>query len=606
MSGNGRRQRGEGVFGIYQRVLALISPERRGRFFLLVGSMVAMAICDLIGVAAILPFLSVLANSDRAAHGLTGKVYDALGFNAVQDFLIFLGLAVFALVMLSIIVRAGVHFLMVLFIRRTTQQLALGLLDRYLQRPYEWYLGRNSAEIGKSLLAEALYVVNNAIAPAVRLIANCLVTGALIALLLLVEPVGVLVGGGLIALSFAFVHYGLGPVLDRAGRGRLEASEDRFQVTNEAMGGIKEIKLRGLERRVIERFRGPSDRIAKHQASISLISSIPHYLIEALCFGAMLAFLLYLLFSGGGAIEAVLPIVGIFAFAGIKLMPLVKEIFTDSTLLRANAATLASLQADLESLPPSRFSSAVVPLPLKRELTVENVSYAYPDAKQPTLKGVSITVPAGHCVGVVGATGAGKTTLIDLILGLLLPQDGRITVDGAPITDENRLQWQKSIGYVPQSIFLSDSTIAANIAFGLAPEEIDIEKVKNAAKLAALDDFASSLPDGYQTSVGEGGVRLSGGQRQRIGIARALYLDPDLIVFDEGTSALDTVTEREVVEAVTRLHGRKTVVLITHRLSTVRNCDTIFILNAGEVEAFGGYEDLSAKSEVFGRLIEAM
>ena len=595
----------KGALGVYRAVLSLIAKDRRPAFFGLVACMVVMAGFDLIGVAAILPFLSVLSNPANATEGVAGRLYAAFDFTDIDSFVAALGIAVFALVVISVCVRAVVYYLTTRFIRATTQQLALDLLAQYLSRDYEFYLGKNSAEIGKNLLAEALYVVNNAVAPAIRLIANGAVIAALLTVLLVIEPVGVTIGAGFLGLALALIYGGLAPLLDRAGNRRLQASEDRFRITNEAMGGIKEVKLRGLEASVLERFRGPSDRIAHNQAKISLFSNIPHYIIEGLCFGGMIALVLYLLFRGDGAIDAVLPVIGLFAFAGIKLIPVAKEAYTDASLLRANTPVLASLRADLAERATVDDGTIIAPLGLDRSITLDGIGYAYPGTQERLFDDLSLEIKAGSCVGIVGTTGAGKTTLIDIVLGLLRPQAGRILIDGIAITDANRRAWQRSIGYVPQTVYLSDNTIAANIAFGAAPKEIDFAAVEKASRAAALHDFVATLPGGYDTEIGEGGVRLSGGQRQRIGIARALYRDPDLLVLDEATSALDTVTERAVVDAIENLGGEKTLLIITHRISTVEHCDTILVLENGRIEAAGTFADLSRDSGAFGQLVKA-
>jgi ABC-type multidrug transport system fused ATPase/permease subunit len=595
----------KGPVAVYRAVLELIAPERRPAFFALVVCIIVMAGFDLIGVAAILPFLSVLSDPASVTQGWVGRLYDVTGFADSEDFLIAFGAAVFALILISVVIRALVYYLTTRFIRATTQQLAMDLLARYLSRPYEYYLGKNSAEIGKTLLAEALYVVNHAIAPAIRLIANLAVMAALLLLLIAIEPVGVLVGAGLLGAALALIYGGLGPVLERAGDRRLQASEDRFRITNEAMGGIKEIKLRGLERAVLERFRGPSDRIASNQAKISLYSNVPHYLIEGLCFGGMIAFVLYLLMHGGGGIDAALPVIGLFAFAGIKLIPVAKEVYTDASLLRANTPVLANLRADLAggaALPASDDSASIG---LACAIRLENIAYTYPGAARPLFDGLTLEIAAGSAVGIAGPTGSGKTTLVDLILGLLRPNAGQISVDGVQITEDNRRAWQRSIGYVPQSVYLSDSSIAANIAFGTAAGAIDGAAVERAARAAALHDFVMTLPEGYETIIGEGGVRLSGGQRQRIGIARALYGDPQLLVLDEATSALDTLTERAVVEAIERLGGAKTLIIIAHRLSTVEQCDRILVMKDGQIEAAGTFDELARDSVTFGDLVNA-
>jgi ABC-type multidrug transport system fused ATPase/permease subunit len=319
----------------------------------------------------------------------------------------------------------------------------------------------------------------------------------------------------------------------------------------------------------------------------------------------------------------VLPLLGAFAFSGLKLLPTMQMLFADLSLLRFNEPALQGLADDLSGplpRPAAAVAAAEEKRPraapggperaeafptLAREIRLDDVHYRYPGAAAPALAGLSLTVAAGEMVGVAGPTGSGKTTTIDVILGLLPPERGRLLVDGVAVGARNRGAWQRQIGYVPQSIYLVDDTVAANIAFGIEPAEIDRDQVARAARMARIDEVVAALPRGYDTAIGEAGVRLSGGQRQRLGIARALYRDPGVIVFDEATSALDSLTEREVVEAVRALHGQKTILLIAHRLSTLVDCDRILVIEGGRLAGEGTYGELMERNRTFGSMIRA-
>jgi ABC-type multidrug transport system fused ATPase/permease subunit len=281
-------------------------------------------------------------------------------------------------------------------------------------------------------------------------------------------------------------------------------------------------------------------------------------------------------------------------------MPALQQTYSALTQLRYVTAALDDLHADLTSLKPAGKLTSDQPLPLKEEIRLDSMSYTYPNAAQPSLKGMSLRIKANTTVGLVGSTGCGKTTTVDVILGLLDPQEGSLLVDGQVIDDHNRRAWQRSLGYVPQQIYLADDTVAANIALGMDPKDISLEAVERAAKIANLHEFVvQDLSEGYQTTIGERGVRLSGGQRQRIGIARALYHNPQVLILDEATSALDNLTEQAVMEAVHNLGKEITIILIAHRLSTVKECDTIFLLDKGELKAQGSFDELMQTSEPF-------
>ena len=590
----------------YRTILGLLTQRQKRSFALLIVLMLAMALSDLAGVASILPFLAVLSNPDVIQERtVLASLYDYIGFSSSYDFLRFLGVMVFAVVMLSIAIRAATFYMVTRFTRGVGLSLAVALLRRYLAHPYEWFLNQHSADLGKSILQEVNQVVSGAIGPATRLISHGIVAVALVAFLLVLEPLGALAVALLLGVCFGLIYSSLRDRLTEFGEDRKLAMRERYQVTAEAMNGIREVKVLGLERTYIQRFLDPSKRLARHQAAVALLGEMPRYVLEALAFGGLLLFILYLLWVRDGEIETVLPVLGAFAFCGLKLLPAMQGLFADLSQLRFSQPALLALSNDLARSPEVPPIDAGERCRLRHELVLEDVHYTYPYAKGPALHGLDLSISAGSMVGFVGPTGAGKTTAIDVILGLLRPQSGGLRVDGVTIDSDNIRAWQREIGYVPQSIYLVDDSVAANIAFGTRPEQIDCAAVERAARMARIDDFVRTLPEGYDTMIGEAGVRLSGGQRQRLGIARALYRDPDVIVFDEATSALDTATERAVVEAIRGLHGQKTILIIAHRLSTVADCDCIYVLQNGRLAGCGDYRTLAGGNEAFRSLVTA-
>jgi ATP-binding cassette subfamily C protein len=392
--------------------------------------------------------------------------------------------------------------------------------------------------------------------------------------------------------------------IDRTGEKRVETNTARYQFVSEAFGGIKEVKLRGKEEAFLDRYDGPSRRYSQAQAHYKVINKAPRYILEAIALGGIVLIAIYLI-AVQDNIRQVIPMLGLYAFAGYRLMPALQQAFVGFSSARFNIAALEAVHRDLQQgvESPTHVSKNGTPavLTLDDRLLVDEVSFTYPEAEEPAIRNLSFEIPAHSSMGFVGKTGSGKTTTVDLILGLLQPQSGIISVDGTPLRDDDTIrQWQRDIGYVPQQIYLSDDTVVRNIAFGVPEEDIDMDRVRDAARRAHIGEFVKSeLPERWNTMVGERGVKLSGGQRQRIGIARALYHRPSVLVFDEATSALDQSTEANVMEAIYELEGDHTMLVIAHRLSTVRRADKIVMLEQGRKAGEGEYDELAQRHSKF-------
>lgn len=596
----------------YRKIFDLLDRRERRQFIALAMLSIVMGLVDVVAVMSILPFLALVADPQVVQRSPElGFLHAALGFESSEAFLAFIGCIVFAVVVFSIAFRAATFYALTRFTRMRGLVLATRLFARHLSQPYPWFLTRHTAQLGRQVLGEVIEVVNGPLAAAMRLMANLVVVISLVALLVVLQPIAALLAAAMVGGSYGLVFVLIRRRLGTLGTARLDANRQRFHVMQEALRGIKEVKLLNLEDSYLRRFRAPAARLAHSQAAMALIGELPRNLLEAVAFGAMLLFVIGLLVAGGGSLDAVLPILGAYAVAGVRLFPTIQQVYAGFASIRFGHATLSALHAELMQPSPAAANgtapAACQPaiLPMRRRLELDRVRFAYPGAARRALDGLSLTVEARTVVGIVGATGAGKTTAVDIILGLLHPTEGALRVDGVIVDARNARAWQRSVGYVPQDIFLADDTVAANIAFGVEPDAIDMRAVERAARIAQLHDFLVGLPKGYEERVGEDGARLSGGQRQRIGIARALYRDPDLIVFDEATSALDTVTERAVMDAVRALRRDKAVILVAHRLSTVRHCDRILLLEEGRLAASGTYDDLLDKSARFRALHEA-
>ncbi len=574
--------------------------------------MIIAALSSAVMVGSVLPFLSVLAEPERIQTVPALKwVYDTGGFESDYQFLKLLGYASIGIILAANLIQIVRVWAVSRFALMRIHSLSLRLLSSYLRQPYELFLNRHSGDMGTKILDETQQVVKQYLLPATEAIASLLSIICVIAVLFIVDP---------IVASFAFVIVGgiYGGALlysrrlvGRLGKIRANTNRARFRIAGESLSGIKDIKLAGRETAFVKRYSRPSRRMAITQVRANVIGQTPHYIMQVVAFSGVIAICLVLLepdaLASGSSLSAILPTLGVFAFSAQRLIPELSKFYRSLTRLTYGNAAVDAVHRDLNigaATPLDYKQKELVRLGLSRALTLDNVGYSYPNAERPGLSGVSLEIRAGEKIGIVGGTGAGKTTLADLILGLLPPSKGQIRSDGTEIVPENLRAWQRTVGYVPQEIFLTDSSIAENIAFGLPKEEVEQDRVLKAARIAQIHEFIlNDLPDGYDSAVGERGVRLSGGQRQRIGIARALYHDADLIVFDEATSALDNLTEREVMSAIRALPGDKTILMIAHRLSTVKECDRIVLMNRGQIEGLGSWSELASSSDEFRRLI---
>jgi ABC-type multidrug transport system fused ATPase/permease subunit len=596
------------MIGIYRQLFDLLDPAERRQFYVLLVLVILMALIDLVGVAAVLPFLAVAADPARIhQNSILSWLYETSGVTTDASFILLLGVLVFAFILFGLAVKLMAQFRIIRFSHLRKHSLSRRLLRLYLSHPYVWFLGHNSADLGAAILAECDKVVGSALIPGIRVLASVISLLFLVGLLLAISPVVASVAalgvGGAYVLIFLFVRLRLRDL----GRTMLAANASRHRMALEAFGGIKDVKLLHLEPRYAERYDVPSALFSESSASSQVIAELPRFLLEAVAFGGLVLTILALLVLQDGRLADILPILGVFGFAVLKIFPAVQQIYHSLAQIRFISPMLAKLHRDITGteLPPMSGPPAPLPtpLPLTERLELRDVHFAYPAAGTTTLRGLSMSIPAFSTVGVVGGTGAGKTTAIDVMLGLLVPDSGEVVVDGTVLGAETRLAWQQSLGYVPQQIFLIDDSVSANIAFGVPPEQRNMAAIERAARLAELHEFITKdLPQGYDTIVGERGVRLSGGQRQRIGIARALYNDPAILIFDEATSALDTLTERAVMEAVRNIGHAKTIVMIAHRLTTVRRCDRIFLLEDGRVAAEGDFDTLVTKSATFRKM----
>jgi len=598
----------------FEHLLRILDPRDVRQACTVLLLVLVMAIIESVGIVSIMPFLAVLANPDiiNTNHYLA-SLYKAVGFESRADFLFLLGTATFVLLVGSSVLRGVTIWAQLRFTFLQTHAIGIRLLSCYLQQPYHWFFNRHSSDFSVKVLHEVTNVVQNVLTPAMLLVANAASVTLILIILVVVDPLLATSAVAILGVVYSAVFIFTKRRLEVIGKERLEANQQRYKAVHEVLSVIKYVKLSEMETRFAERFRILSERLARRGIVGAVVAELPSLFMQGLIFGGMLLVLLYLI-NAHGSVGMALPVVGVYAIAGYRLMPALQGIYKSLSQIRFSLPSLDTLRLDLNQL-EVRTPSTVTNIPnphvpvgmiLRDRLELREMSFTYPGATHPALQTVNLIVCESTTIGVVGTSGAGKTTFIDLLLGLLTPTSGRILVDGVVVDHHNVRVWQRGVGYVPQNIHLLDDTIALNIAFGCYREEVDMAAVERVARIANLHDFIEKdLPQGYDTVVGEQGVRLSGGERQRIGIARALYHDPSVLVFDEATSALDNLTESVVMEAMHTLGRRKTIIIVAHRLSTVRNCDRILVLDRGTIVADGTYDQLLEGSEHFRSMVQA-
>ena len=414
----------------------------------------------------------------------------------------------------------------------------------------------------------------------------------IITLLIITNPKLTFIIGISLGVIYGLIFYIVRNYLGRIGKERLKNNKLRFTTINEAFSAAKEVKLGGLEKFFIKNFSDSAKNYATANATSQVIAQLPRFIVEGVAFGGILLIVLYII-SQTGSFNNALPIISLYIFAGYRLIPAIQQIyisFTKLTFISPSLEKLCSEIKNIETFPNKFDQDAIFP---HESITLNNVYFHYPNSSRTAVKNINLNIPAKSTVGLVGITGSGKTTTVDIILGLLEAQKGTLKVDGKIITKQNIRSWQRSIGYVPQNIYLSDDSIYSNIAFGVDQENINKEAVIKACKIANLHEFIiRELPNQYQTAIGERGVRLSGGQRQRIGIARALYHNPHVLILDEATNALDNQTEKIVMESISNINKDVTIILIAHRLDTVKNCDIIYKFDQGQLIGKGNYKEM--------------
>ncbi|XKH58862.1 ABC transporter ATP-binding protein/permease [Halomonas sediminis] len=600
------------MFSQLKELYSLLTTEQRKKLLRLQFLVLLMSLAEIAGVISIGPFMALVGDMTQLqGEGMMAELYRDSGAKTPRAFLFWLGIGVLVVLTGSALLSMYTIWRLSMYGARVGGELSSRLYRHYMYQPWLFHASGSSSQLTNQIAQECGRITTGIINPLMQMNAKLVMALLMSIAIFLYNPLVAMAGLLIYSVAYFLLYRTVRRRLIRNGRTISVAQYQRFKLMGEGFGGIKDALLLGRQQLFTDRFDRACERFARAQGTNQAMSQAPRYAIELVAFGSVIFLVLYLLAAHQGNVGTILPVLSVYALAGFKLLPAFQQVYTSISQTRANLAAFDSLRDDLRAsalTPKSRIGDSPAEQPRearwspRRSIELKNVTFTYPGKQEPAVKELDLEIPVNQVIGLVGASGSGKSTTIDLLLGLIEPSQGEVLVDDQPVTSTNRRAWQNTLGFVPQSIFLADSSIRENIGFGLPPDVIDDEKVRHAASLAHLDKLLAELPDGLETRVGERGVQLSGGQRQRIGIARALYHDAEVLILDEATSALDGITEKMIMEAIHDFSGKKTIIMIAHRLATVKQCDCIYLMSGGRIVSHGTYQELTEYSSEFKKM----
>jgi ATP-binding cassette, subfamily B, bacterial PglK len=583
-----------------------MSRRRQRQFVLLMGLVLVSAFAEVVTLSAVVPFIGVLAAPERVlGNPLVATVARYIGVTDAEELVLPLTLAFVAAALIGGAIRLLLMWASARFVFTSGAELSREVYRRTLYQPYWTHVARSSNEVISGITSKVGGTLLGVMMPLLSLVGAATALVAVMTALVVIDPFVALTATAGFSAIYGLCTWVSGRKLRTNSERIATAYTDVVKALQEGLGGIRDVLLDGTQPVFCEIYRQADHALKRAQGENVFIANSPRYAIESLGM-VLIAALAYWLSRQSGGIAAALPLLAALAIGAQRLLPALQQVYSSWATMVGSHALLADTIALLDqSLPDELLQPVPAPLTFGDSVCFDGVRFRYGSSGPWVLDDFRLVITKGMRLGVVGATGSGKSTMLDLLMGLLMPTEGQILVDGLPVSGKRLRAWQRAIAHVPQSIYLTDATVAENIAFGVPRHAIDLQRVREAARRARLADFVESRPEGYDGFVGERGIRLSGGQRQRIGIARALYKQASVLVLDEATSALDNATERLVMDAIETLDRDLTIVLIAHRLSTVRRCDAIVQLENGRVVAQGRYDELLESSQSFRRMAHA-
>ncbi len=574
---------------IISKLNKLLSPEQKRHMALLTVMMIIGALLQTAGVGMLVSVVNIVIDPVKSADSQIARIfYDIIGKTSEEGYRIFQYTVMVSMILVFVVKNLFLYIqqkAMYAFVYRNQFSTSERMMRNFVRRDYEYYLNADTAVVQRSITSDVnnMYALILAI---LQLISDGFVSLCVCAFCLAQSGLMTIILAAVLILLLFIIKKVLKPIMYKAGKDNQDFYSGLFKWISQSVMGIKEVKIFGREQYFVDSYNRCGNGYVNAVQKYSLYNSIPKLLIEAVCVSVMMIYMIVMIALGRGS-EALISDFATLAAAALVLLPAVNRINNQINSMSYFEPFLMNvsdnLQEDIDdSNTDMTFAADVPKLELKESISFDGITYSYPGSDVKILDKADLTIPIGSSIGIVGTTGAGKSTLVDILLGLLKPSEGVIKADGTDIRDNYR-SFLRNVGYIPQMIFMLDDTIRNNVAFGIAPEEQDENRIWEALKEAALDDFVRSLPEGLDTSIGERGIRISGGQRQRIGIARALYGDPEVLILDEATSALDNETESLIMESIGRFMGRKTLVIIAHRLQTIEKCDMVFRVGDGRI-----------------------
>ncbi len=588
---------------LVKQLLGVMNAEQRKKLYLLQVMVVFSAIFEVISVLSIGPFMAIVGNIELIqSNNFIRQAYVFSGATSDIEFLFLVGIFVLVFMLLAAFLSIITIWKLSMYAASVGAEFGDRLYEHYINMDYEFYTTINSSDLVKKIATEVSRVTDNILQPLVQINARLATIVFISIFVFIYNPVVSVVGVVVLSVAYFSLFSVVKNKLAKNGLLISEYSKKRFTLMNEGFGSIKELQIMGREEYFINQFKESGKIFANSYGSSNSLYNMPRYFMEFVVFSSMVALVLVLLKANNSNLSAVLPVMGIFGVAAFKLLPSFQQMYSGAAQIRSNVSAFISLHDDLKATKETSHLELKSNEKVSGDIVVDDIYFNYMGCDENVINGISFRIPYKSSIGIVGFSGSGKSTLLDILIGSLAIKKGKLSIGDTIVSKENIRAWRNRIGYVSQMALMKDGTISENIAFGIEYGKIDKDKLLFASNMAQLNDWVNSLENGFDTRVGEKGVQISGGQRQRIAIARALYNDAEYLFFDEATSALDGITEKQIMRSIANLTGNKTIIMVAHRVNTIKDCDKIYVLNDGRIAASGTYSELIENNEFFKKI----